>query len=569
MKPVDRDLADELAFELEIPRAVANVCVGRGLDSVEKVKDFCELGTNRLHSPWTLPDIKPVVARIVQAIEAKEKIFVHGDYDVDGVTATAVVVTALRMFNADISYHVPHRIQDGYDIKPASVDRAKAAGATLMLSVDCGIVAFEAAEYAKEIGMDLIITDHHHPSDDGRVPDCIGVVNPNRHDSQYPFPGLAGVGIAFKVMLAVGLKLKYPARDLLEELVEYVALGTVADVAPMIDENRSLVSLGCAKLTDSKKAGVKELLKVAGVNNVTTMSIGFSLGPRINAVGRLADSGTALDLLLEKSERRAKFLAEQLNSANHRRQMQQEQVVKEALAMVPDDLSDTSILVIGAKGWHPGLVGLVAGKLAENYGRPALVCTIKDDGTAKGSCRSIRSFNILEALKSPGCWNLFTKCGGHAFAAGFELPAKNLDLLREKLNEYAKQVTDGGIEGVRVIEIDSRIQPGEINDATFKEIARLAPFGSDNPEPMFIAKNMQIVKAEAKGAEGKHLKMRLKGPKPADPWVEAMAWRRGSDIETFCEGASVDVVFKLNKEEWQGRINLSMTVEDLRISQKS
>lgn len=567
MREYDSNIARSLAYELEIPLPIASVCAARGINTAEDVEDFCRLEMKKLHNPWLLPDIIPVVDRIVHAIDNNEKIFVHGDYDVDGVTATAVVVTAMRKFGADINFHVPHRIYDGYDIKQSSVDRALDAGANLMLSVDCGILAFETAEYAKSKGIDLIITDHHTPHQDGSVPDCIGVVNPNRHDSTYPFSGLAGVGIAFKVMMAVASKRGYPIKELTEDLLEYVALGTVADVAPMIDENRSLVALGCQHLTNSTKAGVRELLRVAGVKDVDTMSIGFSIGPRINAVGRLADSYTALELMLETSERRAKFLAEQLNSANSRRQAQQEQATQEALELIPDDIENHSILLIAAKGWHPGLVGLIAGKIAEQYGKPTLVCTIKDDGTIRGSARSAEGFNIIEAIKSPGCNELFTKSGGHPFAAGFDFPEENLDKLRERLNDFAKKKTNGkGIRGVRTIHIDAKIQPGEINEVFYQSLSKLAPFGSENPEPIFMTKNMKIIKTSTVGSEGKHLKLRLRGSKDTDPWVDAIAWRKGGESDVYCEDAIVDVVFKLSKNEWQGRIALSLTIEDLKIS---
>jgi len=567
MRQYDQDIARELAYELEMPLPIASVCVARGLTTPQEVDNFCLLEMKKLHNPWLLPDIIPVVDRLVNAINDKEKIFVHGDYDVDGVTATAVVVTALRKMGADINFHVPHRIYDGYDIKPSSIDRALSADATLFISVDCGILAFETAAYAKSKDIDLIITDHHTPNQDGTVPDCIGVINPNRLDSTYPFPGLAGVGIAFKVMMALANKMGYSVKELSTELLEYVALGTVADVAPMIDENRSLVALGCRYLTNSSKAGVRELLRVAGVKEVDTMSIGFSLGPRINAVGRLADSYTALELMLETSERRAKFLAEQLNSANNRRQHQQEQATQEALELIPDNIEEYSILLIAAKGWHPGLVGLVAGKIAEQYGKPTLVCTIKDDGICRGSARSVEGFNIIEAIKSPECNDLFTKSGGHPFAAGFDFPESNIDILRERLNDFARKKTDGkGIKGVRIIHIDARIQPGEINETLYKSLSKLSPFGNDNPEPVFIVKNMKIIKTSTVGKEGKHLKLRLKGLKDTDPWIDAVAWRKGSENPTYCEDAIVDVVFKLSKNEWQGRIALSLTIEDLKIS---
>lgn len=592
VKKAHPDAVAELAEEMEIPVPIAAVYVSRGLLSKEQVMEFTKLGKKYLHDPFLLPDIRPVLDRLHQALDQNEKIFVWGDYDVDGITATSVVVTTLRKLGANFLYKVPHRMDDGYDIKVPSVDQALEAGADLLFSVDCGIVAFEAANYARSRGLDLIITDHHHPADDGRIPDCIGVVNPNRDDPgypgekfaahakpgfrRYPFDHLAGVGIAFKVMMALAHERGVNLKEMMAETIDYVALGTVADVAPMIDENRSLVHLGCKHLTHTDKAGIKELLKVAGVKEVSTTSIGFGLGPRINAIGRLADAGTALDLMLETVESRAKMTAMQLDTANKRRQQQQEQVTEEAISLVENeyDLENTHILVVGAKGWHPGLIGLVAGKLAEKYGKPALVCAIKEDGYAKGSCRSTRSFNILEALKSPKAWEQFKKradgstvCGGHAFAAGFELPEKNLKALSDALNEYASGAL-GDVTNQRILDIDARIQPSDINERTHTAMMQMAPFGSHNAQPLFMARNLQIVGSKAI-SNGKHLKLKLKNPRSNNGnWLEANAWRRGHDAEIFTEGALVDIAFTMAMEEWQGRCSLTLTIEDIRLCEQ-
>lgn len=572
VKPIDQATVAELAFEMEIPRPIAALYVQRGLTTPEHVKSYQDFSRKRLHNPYLLPDIEKAVKRLSCAIDSKERIYVHGDYDVDGVTSTAVITHGLTLMGANFSYQVPHRVADGYDVKPSTVDKALEDGATLLMTVDCGIVAFDTAIYAKEKGVDLLITDHHTPSPDGKIPECVAVVNPSRHDSQYPFTGLAGVGVAFKVMIALGHSRGFSASKLTDELIEYVALGTVADVAPMIDENRILVKLGCEKLTHSDKAGIRELLKVAGVKTVNTTAIGFFLGPRINAIGRMADAETALRLMLETNENRAALLAHQIDTANKRRQDDQEQVVKEAIAMVPEDMSNVGIVVVGAKGWHKGLVGLAAGKLAEQFGRPALVCAITEDGIAKGSCRSYADFHILDALRSEGCRELFSKksngdpiCGGHAFAAGFEIPAANLKMLQDRLNEYAASI--GSITTDRVVTIDARIQPGEINTTTYGHMMVMSPFGSGNTEPVFLVQNMCVQKTDTVGAGGKHLKLKLRGPKSAGPWVNAIAWRRGDQKEVFCEGVKVDVVFKLSLEEFRGRTDLTMTVEDIRLSE--
>lgn len=565
--------AQELAAELMIPMPIATVMLQRGIDTVEKAEEFFDLSPSKLHDPWLLPDINQVVDRLEKAIKDNEYIYVHGDYDVDGVTSTAVITHSFKIFGANFEYHVPHRIQDGYDVRVATVDKAIAVGAKILMTVDCGIVAFEAATYAKKNGVDLIITDHHHPSDDHRIPEAIGVVNPNRHDSKYPFSGLAGVGIAFKTMLALGQRLGFDTNDLLYELIDYVALGTVADVAPMIDENRILVHLGCQELTKAKKPGVAELLKVAGVKTVNTTSIGFFLGPRINAIGRMGDSAVALDLLLERVPSRAAFYADILNKANDTRQKKEKQTVEEAIALV-GDVDEQHVLVVAAKGWHPGLIGLVAGKLAEMFARPTLACTINDEGKAKGSCRSVRDFNILEALKSEFVWPLFSRrsdgsvvCGGHAFAAGFELPENNLNQIRIELNKYAKRILEGEFQDKKVYDIDAGLLVSQLDEQVFNSMIKMAPFGSGNPEPLFLVRNAVVDSMSLVGADGKHLKLRLKSDKEnSNKFVSAMAWRMGHMPPSV--GDKIDLIGKLSMEEFRGRTDLTFIVEDFKLSNK-
>jgi single-stranded-DNA-specific exonuclease len=586
LKKFDRQVSAQLAEDLSIATPISNILAGRGLKDVKEVEKFCKTDISALRNPFLLPDIRPVLARLNKAIDNNEKIFVWGDYDVDGITATSVVVTALRKMKANLVYKVPHRMEDGYDIKVHSVDEAIKAEAQLLFSVDCGIVAFETAEYAKTCGLDLIITDHHHPSEDGKIPDCIGVVNPNRDDPnypghlftndsnkdfvRYPFDALAGVGIAFKVMLALAKERGYDVREMIDELVEYVALGTVADVAPMLDENKAMVAYGCQRLSNTSKPGIQQLLKIAGVKEVDTFSIGFQLGPRINAIGRLADAGTALDLLLETSQTRAEKLAKELDNANRKRQLEQEKAVEDAIAYVEQnfDLPNTYILVLGQKEWHPGLIGLIAGKLVEKFNKPTLVCSFKDDGYAKGSCRSLRDFNILNALKSEKAWALFKKrsdgstvCGGHAFAAGFELAIDNIPAMREALNEYASDII-GQLSEVKVIDFDSRIEPGDINEKVFGQLTRLSPFGSGNETPVFVCTKLKIVEAKTL-TSGKHLKLKVSDP-DSKQWINVNAWRKGYLAEYLKEGSLIDLAFTMSIDDWQGRKSLTLTTVDIK-----
>jgi len=584
MKDYEVAVVRELAYDLEIPSSVAHVLASRNITTVSEAKKFFNLNLSKIHNPYLLPDIQKVLNRFNKAIDNQEKVFVWGDYDVDGITSTAIVVTALSKMGANFEYKVPHRMEDGYDIKVHSVDQAINAGAHLLVSVDCGIVAFEAAEYAKTRGIDLIITDHHHPSHDGKIPDCIDVVNPNRDDpnyagehfkssdpdfARYPFDALAGCGIALKVMLALADSRGLDVHEFLDDLVEFAALGTVADVAPMIDENRVIVSYGCKKLSDSKKPGIKELLRIAGVKEVTTTSIGFQIGPRINAIGRLADSGTALSLLLADNDVIAANLANQLNNANIKRQEQQEVAIQQAIKHVEEqyDLERDHIIVIGMEEWHPGLIGLIAGKIAEMYNKPTLVCSIKNDGYAKGSCRSVRDFNILDALKSEEAWALFKKradgstvCGGHAFAAGFELATKNIPAMRQALNKYAENIIGEPIKE-KLIEIDAKMMFSELNLKTYIQLAKLSPFGSMNNNPIFLSRSLVIHEIKSLSG-GKHAKFKFTNGEKM--WIPANAWRKGHLCDEYKVGDKVDVVYTLDIDTWGGNNSLTMLLEDIK-----
>lgn len=586
IKTKDISKVREIAYELDIPKSIAEVMVGRNIDTIKKAKSFFNLNINKLHNPFSLPDANAAIDRINKALDTKEKIFVWGDYDVDGITSTAIVVTALKKMGANMEYKVPHRTEDGYDIKVNSVDEALYRKAQLLISVDCGILAFETAEYATKCGLDLIITDHHHPSQDGKIPNCIAVVNPNRDDpsypgehfktdsgfQRYPFDSLAGCGIAFKLMLALAKSRNLDVMEYVDELIEFAALGTVADVAPMIDENRVIVSYGCGALSRSKKPGVKELLKMANVKDVTTTSIGFQIGPRINAIGRLADAGTALDLLLSDNEITAHFLASQLENANRKRQDQQESATKKAIDLVNEtyDLENEHIIIVGSENWHPGLIGLIAGKLTEVFNKPALVCSFKNDGYAKGSCRSVRNFNILNALKSEKAINLFKEkndgspvMGGHAFAAGFELPINNIIEMRKALNEYAKNLLGEPIKE-KIIEIDARMPFHEINMKNYNTLLKLSPFGSMNSNPVFVTKNLKVGEIKTLSSD-KHIKLKLLDSDNKS--ISAIGWKKGYFKDILSVNNYVDVAYTLDLDTFRNSNSLILILEDIKICQ--
>jgi single-stranded-DNA-specific exonuclease len=373
-------------------------------------------------------------------------------------------------------------------------------------------------------------------------------------------------------MLGLAKSRKLNVMEFVNELIEFAALGTVADVAPMFDENRVIVNYGCKTLGRSNKSGVKELLRIASVKEVTTTSIGFQIGPRINAIGRLADAGTALSLFLAEDDITASMLASTLDNANKKRQEQQEKAFAKAIEYVEQnyDLENDHIIVIGAEDWHPGLIGLIAGKIAELYHKPTLVCSFKNDGYAKGSCRSVADFNILEALKSEEAYHLFKKkndgsavMGGHAFAAGFELPIDNLPLMRKALNKYAADRLGEPVKE-KIIEIDARMPFRELNTKCYGELVKLSPFGAQNPNPIFITKNLEVVECKLL-SNNKHLKLKLSDGEKS--WVPANGWRKGHLASKFLVGSKVDVVYTLDIDTWMGANKLTMILEDIMLSQ--
>jgi single-stranded-DNA-specific exonuclease len=574
LKEVNKEIVDNLIDECEIPKPIARIFAGRNILNKEQADEFTQKPPKLIRNPLKLPDCAKAVERLKKAIENQEKIYVWGDYDVDGITSTAVIVTCFEMFGAKFVFKVPNRFEDGYDIKRHSVDVCIKENCSLLLSVDCGIVAFDTAEYAKEKGIDLIITDHHSANEDGRIPDCVAVVNPSRIDSEYGFAGLCGATVAFKLMWALALALKFDVNKVIQETLEYVALGTVADVAPMIDENRVLVHKGCEKLTKSTKPGIQALLKVAGAKEVDTTTIGFGLGPRMNAIGRLSDPMIAVELMIEKNPQRAEFYANQLDAANKRRQSKQEHMFQEAIALIEaEKLDEMPVIVCWAKSWHAGLIGLMAGKIAEKYHRPAVVLALGDNGKAKGSCRSTKTVNILKILKHPDVINWYSKkidgspvVGGHAFAAGMEVPEDNLISFREAVCNVIQILNPEFSAGKKVLIADTRIVPGEINDKLYDILQGLAPFGSAHPEPVFWVKGLRVLEQKLLSSD-KHLKLTVCDERTTYKKISALLWFRAADYKEDYTNKKVDVLFSFGKENRTFASKFYLNIVDLRISE--
>jgi len=559
--PCDDAALTRLAGELNVSDVTARLLCIRGLGDPDAARRFLRPSLDDLHDPFALADMAPAVERILAAIERKERIAIHGDYDVDGVTSTVILRRALELLGADVTHFIPERLRDGYGLQPASLDRLHALGVQLVISVDCGIRGVEAARHARALGIDLIITDHHEP--DTELPEAIAVVNPKRHDCRYPDKNLAGVGVALKVVQALCARSGRSAW--LPAFVKIAAIGTLADVVPLVGENRIIAKLGLGMLSKGPhKIGLRSLLDVCGLTGkeIDGYHIGFVLAPRVNAAGRMSTPDIAARLLLAADEAmssEARGLAEQLNTENLRRQQEEAEIVTAAKKIVETDLEvgSRTVIVVAGDGWHRGVIGIVASKLVDAFHRPAIVLSIDGD-VAHGSCRSIPSFNMLAALES--CADAMVKFGGHKQAAGLTIEAGRIRELRGRVNDYADDRLAPDDLRPRLW-IDGSLAFRSINDQVTAELLTLAPFGAGNPCPVFRTSRVEVIDGPRRVKE-RHLKMAFKQDGRV---MRGIAWR-ASERESFVSEhkAAIDLAFSLEQDTWNGERYLQLSVADFR-----
>jgi len=560
----DDSAADTLALALKIPLTVARLLCQRGLADPEIASRFLNPSLDHLHDPMALKDMGVAVDRILKAVAAKERIAIHGDYDVDGVTSTVILRRALELLGADVVHFIPERLKDGYGLQPAALDRLHADGVSLVVSVDCGIRGADAARRARELGVDLIITDHHEP--DAELPAALAVINPKRHDCSYPDKNLAGVGVALKVVQALCRRADRDAW--LPGFVKVAAIGTLADVVPLVGENRVIAKIGLDLLTKGPhKIGLRSLLDVCGLTgkSIDSYHISFMLAPRVNAAGRMSTPDIATRLLLASDESmgdEARQLAQQLDTENVRRQEEEAETLAAAKKIVQTDpeIGAPTVIVVAGDGWHRGVIGIVASKLVDAFRRPAIVLSV-EDGVAHGSCRSIPGFDMLGALER--CAHLFIRFGGHKQAAGLTLEAGRIKALRAAVNAVADE-TLGPDDLMPRLHIDADLSFRTITESVASGVASLAPFGAGNPRPVFSARRVEIVDGPRKLKE-RHLKMSLK---QEGRIFRAVAWRAAERHEYLTENkAAVDVAFSLEQNQYNGSTYLELTLADLKRSE--
>ena len=559
----DAEAADALAAALGIAPVVARLLCQRGLSDPELAGRFLNPSLDHLHDPMLLADMGRAVDRIMAAIARKERIAIHGDYDVDGVTSTVILRRALEMLGADVVHFIPERLKDGYGLQPIAIERLHADGVTLVVSVDCGIRGADAALRARELGVDLIITDHHEP--DAELPQALAVINPKRHDCSYPDKYLAGVGVALKLVQA--LCRRSDRESWLPGFIKVAAIGTLADVVPLVGENRVIAKLGLDLLTKGPhKVGLRALLDVSGLTGKTIDSyhIGFMLAPRVNAAGRMSTPDIATRLLLAADEtmaEEARQLALQLDGENVRRQEEEAEIlaVAKKIVQTDPDIGARSVLVVAGEGWHRGVIGIVASKLVDAFHRPAIVLSVDGDA-AHGSCRSISRFDMLAALER--CAHLFIRFGGHKQAAGLTMEADRIKELRLAVNAVADE-TLGPDDLMPRLRIDGDLTFRGITGGVAAGVASLAPFGAGNPRPVFAARGVEIIDGPRKLKE-RHLKMALK----QDGRIfRAVAWRAAERHDYLAEHkAALDVAFSLEQNQYNGETYVELTLADLKSS---
>ena len=553
----DAEAVNKLASELDVKPLVAALLIARGHGTQEKAHEFLNPSPEHLHEPFLLKGMREAVDRIQKAIADGEKIMIWGDYDVDGTTGTVLLRKMLSLCGSDSSFHVPNRFTEGYGINIPALDQAQKDGVSLVISVDCGIRSFEPLEWARDHGLDVIVTDHHLSDEIRGNPPAVAVVNPNQPGCPYPDKHLAGVGVAFKLAHALlrekGLEHEVPT------FLKIAAIGTVADVMDLTGENRAIVSLGLLDLSKTDNWGLKALMEVADCrSDMTSYHIGFRIGPRINAAGRMDVARHVVELFEADDFAKARQLAALLDSRNRERQQVQQKITALAL-FETEGITEKHFVVVAGEGWHQGVIGLAASRIAEKLYRPTIVLSIKD-GFGHGSARSIAGFHLLIALDT--CADLFEQYGGHAAAAGMKIKVENIPDLQKRLDAYAAEILKDD-ELTPELKIDALVTSGSLGLDLVESLAAFEPFGAGNPKPVFVTRDLGL-RDDPFVMKEKHLKLKLVGENGKQ--FEAVWWDgvERSKGQTLKPNSRIELAYVAETNTWQGNTRLQLVVEDLR-----
>ena len=550
---VDENKVLEIKEKYELSELLANILVGRNIIEENQIKVFLEPTRNDFYDPFLLPDMEIAVPRIINAIENKEKIVIYGDYDVDGITSISVLKKFLEDRGLEVSEHIPNRLDEGYGLNKEAIDEINKSGCKLMITVDCGISGLEEVEYANSLGIETIITDHHEPLDE--LPKAIAVIDAKIKTNKYPFNQLAGVGVVFKLIQAISIKLGLDEKEYLKYL-DLVCIGTISDIVPLVDENRVIAKLGLRLVEVTRNIGLRTLLDSIGYKKVNSMSVSFGIAPRINACGRMGHADEALKLFLTNDKSEAIALTQKLNDYNKERQDIEKNIFEEALNKINEEnIEEKSAIVLGGDNWHHGVIGIVASKITDMYFKPSILICFEDN-KGKGSGRSIPGFDLHKALCETNQY--LEKYGGHAMAVGLSLSKDKFEDFKKAFQEYADSKDISEI--VPIINIDKLITEKELNLEAVRDLEKLEPFGEANKCPLIAYKNLKIDSIRVL-TDGKHMKLTLKTEK--NNIITAMGFNMGYRAEEYLIGDRVDIVGTLEINAFNGNENIQFNLKDI------
>ncbi len=556
----DPELLQEISNKTGLDRIIAKILFNRQIDTPETIRQFLQPSLKDLQDPFTLYGMDRAVDRILQALRDNEKMMVYGDYDVDGITAASLLYLVLNKLGAQVSYYLPNRLIEGYGLSVEGIKEASERGVTLIVSVDTGVTAVEEVKHAASLGIECILTDHHEPGE--VLPEPVALVNPKQKDCTYSGGELSGVGVAFKVAQALYQRLQQDQSEL-EEHLDLVALGTSADIVPLVGENRILTKFGIKQISRTNKPGLKSLTFVSGLmgKDIGTGQVVFILAPRINAVGRLGDAEMAIKLLTTKDERIAADIARKLDKENQRRKYIDEKTLNEALEQIRQvvDLSNDRAIILASEGWHQGVIGIVASRLVEKYHLPTIMIAI-DNGEGKGSARSIPGFHLCDALKE--CEDLLLRYGGHKYAAGLTINPANIEKFRERMKEVSQRMlTDDDL--VAKLYIDSEIELSQINDRLLDVLETFSPFGPQNMRPVFLTRNCEIL-GQPYCVGKNHLKMKVR---KGDAVFDVIGFGFGDWVRNLSgRGNLVDLVYVVEYNSWNDSTHIQLRLKDMKLA---
>ncbi len=549
----DENKIKEMEEKYQINKLLATILVNRNITQKEQIRLFLEPTRNDFHDPFLIKDMEKAVKRIIEAIEKQEKVTIYGDYDVDGITSITVLKSFLQDRGLEVSTYIPNRLNEGYGLNKEAIEKIKKEGCQLMITVDCGISAVEEIKCANLLGIQTIVTDHHEPGSE--LPNAFAVIDNKQKESKYPFRELAGVGVVFKLIQAMGITLGLKEEAYLKYL-DIVCVGTISDIVPLVDENRVIAKLGLMLIRQTKNIGLRSIIYSSGYTQIDSNSISFGIAPRINACGRMGKAEEALELLLTKNLNEANELTKKLNEHNRERQETEKNIFESAIKKIKQEqLDERNAIIVGGKNWHHGVIGIVSSKITEIFFKPSILLSFEEDGMGKGSGRSIPGFDLHEALMQ--CSDTIEKFGGHSMAVGICVKKNKFLSFREKFEKIASKAHIDEI--VPVIQVDSKIDIKDVSKEMVESIKQLEPFGEGNRMPVFVFKNLKIDSIRAL-SEGKHLKLTLKDNNTI---VSGIGFNLGYLAEEYRIGDKIDVVGVLEINCFNGVDSLQINMKDI------